>query len=95
VQIDGEISEINGLEPLDAKWRSFGWNVISVDGHDVNEINSAIEEAKKSEDKPTMILLNTLKGKGVSFLEKIWKNNHNVTLSPEQRKQALEELKEV
>lgn len=95
MQLDGEITEINGLEPLDDKWSSFGWNVISIDGHDVNQIDAAIEHAKTSIDKPTMILLNTLKGKGVSFIEETWRNNHNVNLSPEQRKQALEELKEV
>jgi transketolase len=95
VQIDGEVAEINGLASLADKWSAFGWNAISIDGHNVNEIDKAIEQAKTCEDKPTMIILNTLKGKGVSFLEKTWKNNHNVKISPEQRKQALEELKGV
>jgi len=95
VQIDGENTDINGLEPLTDKWRAFGWNTVAINGHDVIEIDKAIEQAKTCEDKPTMILVNTLKGKGVSFLEKTWKNNHNVSISPEQRKQALEELKGV
>jgi len=95
MQLDGEISEINGLEPLGDKWRAFGWNVISVDGHNVCQIDDAIIQAKSCKDKPTMIILNTLKGKGVSFLEKNWKNNHNVTIDAEQRNQALNELKGV
>jgi transketolase len=95
MQLDGTTTEINDLEPLDEKWYAYGWNVLSVDGHDVEAIDEAVMQAKKEQTRPTMILLNTLKGKGVSFLEAIWQNNHNVALSPEQHKQALEELGEV
>lgn len=93
MQIDGETSEINNLEPLTDKWKAFGWNVYSVDGHDVEAIDKAVTDAKLQAEKPSMIILNTLKGKGVSFLEANWKNNHNVTISPEERATALEELK--
>ena len=93
MQIDGEISEINGLEPLTDKWKAFGWNVYSVDGHDVEAIDRAVSDAKSKKGRPSMIILNTLKGKGVSFLEAKWKNNHNVTISAEERATALEELK--
>ncbi|WP_066646039.1 transketolase [Christensenella timonensis] len=95
MQLDGEISEVNGLSPLADKWRSFGWDVYEVDGHDVAAIDAAVELAKCSTEKPSMILLHTLKGKGVSFLEKKWKNNHNVAISKEELAIALDELKEV
>jgi transketolase len=93
MQLDGQIKDINGLEPLEDKWRAFGWNARSVDGHDVAEIDAAAESAKAQTEKPSMIILNTHKGKGVSFLEALWENNHNVTLTPEQHALALEELK--
>lgn len=93
MQLDGPIEEINGLEPLTDKWKAFGWNVWSVDGHDIEAIDTAIQAAKNKNGKPSMIILNTLKGKGVSFLEESYLNNHNVTISPEQRCAALEELK--
>jgi transketolase len=93
MQLDGMIEEINDLEPLEDKWRAFGWHTYRVDGHDVTAIDLAIEVAKKSTEKPTMIILDTLKGKGVSFLEDSWRNNHNVNISAEQHALALEELK--
>jgi len=93
LQIDGSVEEIMGLEPLDMKWKSFGWNVIVVkDGHDVAEISAAIAEAKKCEDKPSMIILNTIKGKGVQFAECAGAANHNMPVTEEQRIQALKEL---
>lgn len=96
MQLDGEIKEINELEPLADKWRSFGFDVYEVNGHDVAAIDAAIGMAKnKQGEKPSMILLHTLKGKGVSFLEENWKNNHNVVISKEQMETALNELKEV
>lgn len=93
MQLDGEVSDINGLEPLTDKWRAFGWNVYSVNGHDVEAIDAAVTDAKSKKGKPSMIILNTLKGKGVSFLEAKWQNNHNVTINAEERAIALEELK--
>jgi transketolase len=94
-QLDALIDEINSLEPLMDKWAAFGWNVINVrDGHDVAEIDEAIVRAKTCQGKPSMIILNTIKGKGVSFAVAAGAtpktSNHNMPLSPEQ----LEELKE-
>lgn len=92
MQIDGETSAINNLEPLTDKWRAFGWNVLEVPGNDVEAVVNAISVAKTATGKPSMIILHTLKGKGVSFLEESWRNNHNVTISPEQVQIALAEL---
>jgi transketolase len=93
LQIDGKVAEIMDIEPLDQKWEAFGWNVIVVqDGHDVVEIAKAIDAAKQSEAKPTMIILHTVKGKGVSFIEAAGAANHHMNISAEQRLAALKEL---
>lgn len=92
MQIDGETAAINDLEPLADKWRAFGWNVLEVPGNDVEAVVNAISVAKTATGRPSMIILHTLKGKGVSFLEESWRNNHNVTISPEQVQIALTEL---
>lgn len=93
LQIGGSIEEIMGLEPLDLKWKAFGWEVIVVkDGHDVEEISAAIDQAKNNEEKPTMIILHTIKGKGVNFVECAGAANHNMPVTEEQRIQALKEL---
>lgn len=92
-QIDGSTAETMGIDPIDKKWEAFGWNVIFVkDGHDVVEIDAAVENGKKSKDKPTMIILNTIKGKGISFVEAMGVKNHNMPVTEEQRLQALKEL---
>jgi transketolase len=58
------------LEPLDKKWKSFGWNVITIDGHNHDELYDALSNAKNNDNnKPTVILANTIKGKGISFME--------------------------
>ncbi|MGI6153234.1 MAG: transketolase [Christensenellaceae bacterium] len=95
MQIDGPTNDVSAIEPLADKWRAFGWHVIEADGHDVAEIDAAISLAKAYKEKPTMIILHTFKGKGVSFLEENWQNNHNVTISQEQLEIARRELKEV
>jgi transketolase len=92
LQLDGWVADINNLEPLTEKWRSFGWNVIDVDGHDVEAINSAIILSKLNMGKPSMIILHTTKGKGISFVEENVLGNHSMTISKEQHKQALAEL---
>ena len=69
MQIDGYIEDINGLYPLEDKWRAFGWHVQSVDGHDVAQIAHAIDNAKALRQTPSMILLHTVKGKGCDFCE--------------------------
>lgn len=91
-QLDGMTEEILRLEPVNDKWVAFGWNVINIDGHDVEQVYDAIVEAKKSSEKPTMIILNTIKGKGVSFIEELGSANHSMPISEEQRVKALEEL---
>ncbi len=68
LQIDGCTENIKALEPLDDKLKAFNWKVINIDGHNIQEIFSAIEQAK-SDKSPTAIIANTIKGKGVSFME--------------------------
>ena len=93
MQIDGTIDEICSLSPLDEKWRSFGWNVIVVkDGHDVDEIDRAITAAKGA-DKPSMIILNTIKGKGISFVEQAGVGCHSMPISKEQMELGLADLR--
>lgn len=91
LQIDGNVTEIMGVEPLDKKWEAFGWNVIKIDGHNFEEILSALEKAKECKDKPTMILAKTVKGKGVSFMENVC-GFHGVALTAEELEKALAEL---
>ena len=68
-QIDGPTKEIMCLEDLSAKWQAFGWHTLEIDGHDMSQILSALDEAEKIKDKPTVIIAHTTKGKGVSFAE--------------------------
>lgn len=86
MQIDGTVDEIVTMEPVADKWRSFNFNVIKVeDGHDIAEISDAIEAAKAVSDKPSMIILNTIKGKNISCCEgKV--SSHSVTFTEEQWK---------
>ena len=91
LQIDGPISEVNDPSPLDSKFEAFGWNVLVIDGHDIEAIDSAVKAAKACKGKPTAIICRTVKGKGVSFME----NNagwHGKAPDEEQTKQALAEL---
>ncbi len=69
LQIDGDITKVMNPTPLDSKFEAFGWNVIIIDGHDFDEIKSALAKAKECKDKPTMIIAKTVKGKGVSYME--------------------------
>ncbi len=69
VQLDGTVEEIMPLGDLRAKWESFGWNVLAADGHRVEDISDRIDEAKTLAGKPTIIIAETVKGKGVSFME--------------------------
>jgi len=92
LQIDGATDEINSLDDLPAKWESFGWYVQRVDGHDHIAIYEAIENAKGTKGKPSMIILDTVKGKGVSFIESAGAANHNMPITNEQLEAALQEL---
>jgi transketolase len=91
-QIDGKISEVMGLEPLAVKWRAFGWHTIDINGHDMEEILNAYEEARMMKIKPTIIIAHTVKGKGVSFMEHV-ADFHGRAPSKEEREKALGELK--
>ena len=91
VQLDGTVKEVLDTGDLRAKFESFGFHVLSIDGHDVEAIACAIDEAKATKGKPTMIIANTVKGKGVSFMEgkSEW---HGKTPNEEQFKAAFAEL---
>lgn len=91
LQIDGKCSDVMSPEPVSDKFIAFGWNVIEVDGHNFNELINAVEEAKIVKDKPTMIVCQTIKGKGVSFMENqaSW---HGTAPSKEQCDIALKEI---
>lgn len=91
LQIDGNVDSIMGVEPLDKKWAAFGWNVISINGHDFPEILSALEAARTCKGKPTMIIAKTVKGKGVSFMENVC-GFHGVAPTAEETEKALAEL---
>ena len=69
LQIDGEIAQVMNSYPIDEKFRAFGFNVINIDGHNFEEIEKALENAKNTEGKPTAIIAKTIKGKGVSYME--------------------------
>ena len=69
LQIDGATKDVMPTEPLDKKLEAFNWHVVKIDGHDVNQILAALAEARNVKDKPTAILMATVKGKGVSFME--------------------------
>lgn len=69
LQIDGLITEVMNPTPYDEKFSAFGWNVITINAHDFNEIEAAFENARKTEGKPTVIIAKSIKGKGVSYME--------------------------
>lgn len=91
LQIDGDISKVMNPNPIDAKFEAFGWNVIHVNAHDFIELYGAIEEAKKCKGKPTAIIMKSIKGKNVSFMENQagW---HGTAPNEEQYNQAIAEL---
>lgn len=92
-QIDGFTDEICDLGDLAAKYRQFGWFAQSIDGHNHHQIHQAIKEAQGQTGQPSVIVLNTIKGYGVSFWARN-PNNHNVSVSPQQVELAMVELEE-
>ena len=91
LQIDGKNEDVMTVAPVVEKFQAFGWNVIQIDGHDFEQILDAFKQARACKGKPTMIVAETVKGKGVSFME----NNagwHGKAPDEEQTKQALAEL---
>lgn len=91
LQIDGEVESVMSINPIEDKFKTFGWNVITIDGHDFDQIFAALDMAKDTVGKPTMIIAKTIKGKGVSFMENqaSW---HGSAPNAEQVEQALSEL---
>ncbi len=92
LQIDGKVEDIKGIEPLRKKWEAFRWNVIDqVDGHNIKALISAFEDAEKIKEKPSIIIADTVKGKGVSFME--WNNAfHGKAPSKDEIEAALKEF---
>ena len=91
VQLDGTVPEIKDLGDLCAKWHDFGWNVIEIDGHDMAQVVNAFHMAASFKGKPTVLIANTVKGKGVSFMENDC-NWHGNAPSAEQLAKALAEM---
>ena len=91
LQIDGTIKEVMSPYPIDEKFRSFGFEIIKIDGHDIEEIIKAFEVAKNIKDKPTCIIAKTIKGKGISYMENQveW---HGKAPNEEQYKEAMDNL---
>ena len=92
LQIDGKVKDVKNVEPIAAKFQAFGWNTIEINGHDFNQIIDALDKASKQKYKPTVIVANTLKCKGICFMEDRaeW---HGKALSKEQLPDALKALK--
>lgn len=91
IQLDGFTKDILDLSPLAEKWRAFGWNVIDMDGHSIPALQQAFANAAATKGKPTCIVANTVKGKGVSFME----NNpkfHGVAPTQQEMELALQEI---
>ena len=96
LQIDDTVAKVNDVAPLAEKWAAFGWNVIEVeDGNDVDQVSAAVQHAKLGlgSGKPTMVILNTLKGCGVPWIVDLGPGNHNCNISEEQADAAIAELK--
>ena len=91
LQIDGKNEDVMNVKPIDEKFKAFGWNVIEIDGHNLEEIVEAFDRARACKGRPTMILAKTHKGYGVSFMTDNagW---HGKAPSDDQAKQAVEEL---
>ncbi len=93
-QIDGYVEDVMPITPVDAKFRAFNWHVVAIDGHDMEQILRALDEAANTKDRPTLIWAKTVKGKGVSYME----NNpgwHGKTPSKEEEIIALQNLEAV
>ena len=93
IQIDGNTESVMPLGDMAAKYRTFGWNAITVNGHDYKALMNALEEAKKMKGRPTMIIAETTPGKGVAAFENKYEW-HGVAPKPEEGQKALAELAE-
>jgi transketolase len=91
IQLDGFVKDIMEVAPLADKWRAFGWHTLEIDGHSLEAVKKAYQEAEATKGKPTCIVAHTVKGKGVSFME----NNpkfHGTAPTADEVKLALQEL---
>lgn len=79
------------ISPLEEKWHGFGWNVITIDGHSFGDIFAAVELAQRHQGTPTVIIANTVKGKGVSYMENVLKWHRSV-ITDEEYQQAIREI---
>jgi transketolase len=93
-QIDGWLTDVKNIEPLKDKWTAFGWNVIEVDGHDFKQLMDALDKAEMIKGKPTVIIAHTVKGKGVSFIEKDSVGFHGTAPKKADLEKALKEIEE-
>ncbi len=91
LQISGSTEDVMGLEPLDEKWKAFGWNVLSIDGNDIDSLITTFDSIPLIKNKPTLIIANTVKGKGVSYAENKIQWHHKVP-SDEELALAIQEL---
>ena len=91
LQIDGSIEEVKSLYDVPGRFRAFGWHVIEIDGHSFEALDKAVAEAEATKGRPTMVIMNTCKGKGCSFMENQagW---HGMAPKPEEAAAALKEL---
>ena len=94
MQIDGMVDEVCSLGDLDAKWAAFGWFVQRVNGHDCAAIGEAIERAKEQKERPSMILLDTVKGQGVSFAMEAGPACHSMSVTKTEYESAMADLAE-
>jgi transketolase len=102
IQIDGFTEEVMPLEPLREKYEAFGWHVLEVNGHNFQDIIDQVEESKAIQEKPVLIIANTIPGKGVSFIENRYewhgvppgKGPEDIVKKEEQAEEAIEELRE-
>ncbi len=94
LQIDGDIRKVMNPTPIDKKFEAFGWNVLVVNAHDFEELSDAIDKAKEFKGKPTAIIMNSIKGKNVSYMENKaeW---HGSAPNKEQYEQGIKELDEI
>jgi len=90
-QIDGKTCAVMDLEPVEDKWKAFGWHTININGHDMGEILNAYDEASNVKGKPSIIIARTVKGKGVSFMENVC-DFHGRAPTKEEMDKALKEL---
>lgn len=91
LQAMGKVIERLNTNPLPEKWKSFGWNVVEINGHNMEEILTALDEAETVKGQPTVIIAHTIKGKGISFAENVV-GFHNGVLTEETYNKALQEL---